>query len=104
MPAALKTGRREVVRRVQAVYDRFGRLADRRYQAAGTLSGGEQQMLAMGRALVAKPRLLLLDEPSLGLAPLITDEIFAINPPTGPFRRDHPAGGAERRQGAFGLK
>ncbi|MBK7793088.1 MAG: ABC transporter ATP-binding protein [Betaproteobacteria bacterium] len=60
------------------VYARFPRLRERRAQLAGTLSGGERQMLAMGRALMGKPRLLLLDEPSLGLAPLIVREIFSI--------------------------
>jgi branched-chain amino acid transport system ATP-binding protein len=63
---------------LREVYNRFPKLAERRGQLAGTLSGGEQQMLALGRALMAKPRLLLLDEPSLGLAPLIVREIFHI--------------------------
>jgi len=63
---------------LQDVYRRFPRLLERRLQLAGTLSGGERQMLALGRALMARPRLLMLDEPSLGLAPLIVREIFAI--------------------------
>lgn len=60
------------------VYERFPRLKERRRQVAGTLSGGEQQMLAMGRALMSKPKLMMLDEPSMGLAPILVEQIFDI--------------------------
>jgi len=67
-----------LARDLDLIYDTFPRLAERRTQAAGTLSGGEQQMLAVGRALMSRPQLLLLDEPSLGLAPLLVKEVFRI--------------------------
>lgn len=63
---------------LEAVYSRFPRLAERKNQIAGTLSGGEQQMLAMGRAIMSHPKLLMLDEPSMGLSPLLVDQVFEI--------------------------
>jgi len=63
---------------IELVYEHFPRLRERRTQQAGTLSGGEQQMLAVGRALMLRPKLMLLDEPSFGLAPLVVEEVFAI--------------------------
>jgi branched-chain amino acid transport system ATP-binding protein len=76
--AMVRRGRAVVARDIEQVYTHFPRLKERRAQTAGTLSGGEQQMLAVGRALMLRPRLMLLDEPSFGLAPLIVEELFEI--------------------------
>nr|WP_173655856.1 ABC transporter ATP-binding protein [Parolsenella massiliensis] len=78
MGAFTRTDSAEVADSLEMVFDRFPRLKEREGQSAGTLSGGEQQMLAMGRALMSKPRLLMLDEPSMGLAPILVQEIFNI--------------------------
>ncbi|MEU1886646.1 ABC transporter ATP-binding protein [Micromonospora sp. WMMD987] len=78
MGAYTRRDRPEIAKDLAMVLDLFPRLAERRKQAGGTLSGGEQQMLAVGRALMARPRLLLLDEPSMGLAPKLIQQIFEI--------------------------
>ncbi|MDD2553606.1 MAG: ABC transporter ATP-binding protein [Desulfotomaculaceae bacterium] len=78
MGAFLRKNKSEIDDDAEKVFARFPRLKERRKQTAGTLSGGEQQMLAIGRALMAKPELMLMDEPSMGLAPLLVKEIFEI--------------------------
>jgi branched-chain amino acid transport system ATP-binding protein len=76
--AMTRRDRAAIAQDIEQVYHHFPRLKERRWQQAGTLSGGEQQMLAVGRGLMLRPRLMLLDEPSFGLAPLIVEEVFAI--------------------------
>lgn len=76
--AYTRSNKKEIADTIEKIYKRFPRLEERKNQLAGTLSGGEQQMLAMGRALMSQPKIILMDEPSMGLSPLYVSEIFAI--------------------------
>nr|WP_330371391.1 ABC transporter ATP-binding protein [Coprococcus catus] len=78
MGAYTRKDKKEIAETLEMVYKRFPRLEERKKQMAGTLSGGEQQMLAMGRALMSKPKIILMDEPSMGLSPIFVNEIFEI--------------------------
>ena len=100
MGAFLRKDKKAIKADLDYIFSLFPILAERRHQQGGNLSGGEQQMLAISRALMARPRLLLLDEPSMGLAPLIVELIFDIIEKINKTQDDHPPGGAERQPGA----
>lgn len=76
MGAFSRKDKKEIKEDIEGIYEKFPRLSERKNQIAGTLSGGEQQMLAMGRAMMSRPKLLMLDEPSMGLSPLLVDQVF----------------------------
>ncbi len=78
MGAYIQKDKAQIKKDIESIYEKFPRLGERRSQIAGTLSGGEQQMLAMGRAIMSHPKLLVLDEPSMGLSPLLVDQVFDI--------------------------
>jgi branched-chain amino acid transport system ATP-binding protein len=78
MGAYIRNDKAEIANDIEMVFGIFPRLKERKNQLAGTMSGGEQQMLAMGRALMSRPKLLLLDEPSMGLSPIMVDKIFEV--------------------------
>src|SRR5205085_11332677 len=78
MGAYVRDDKNEIEADMEKVFNIFPRLKERRHQLAGTMSGGEQQMLAMGRALMARPKVLLMDEPSMGLSPIMVDKIFEV--------------------------
>ncbi len=91
-----------ILKDIQRIYELFPRLEERNWQMAGTLSGGEQQMLALGRALMCRPKLIMMDEPSLGLAPLVIKEIFNIIRRIG--QRQGTAGKRRDQRGVLGEK
>ena len=78
MGAFIRKDKQDIIEDIEKIYEKFPRLRERQSQLAGTMSGGEQQMLAIGRALMSRPKLLLMDELSMGLAPILVDEIFSI--------------------------
>ena len=96
MGAFVRDDDKEIDADIDKVFAIFPRLKERRNQLAGTMSGGEQQMLAMGRALMARPKVLLMDEPSMGLSPIMVDKIFEVVDDIHRAGHDDPAGRAER--------
>ena len=102
MGAYSRNNKRDIADDLEHVFSLFPRLKERHSQVAGTLSGGEQQMLATGRALMAHPRILLMDEPSMGLAPVLVEVIFDTIEKINKEWNNHPAGRAKRLDGTLG--